>query len=64
MPTEPVDLSEYDKSLSDSVTKVFIVKEIRPFLKTAFRMEFGFTARPLRTPPGADGILMLIIHIK
>lgn len=26
-----------------------------------FRMELGFTGCPLETPPGADGILTLII---
>lgn len=64
MPIKPVDLSELEESHSDGVTKGFTVKEYGPVIKAAFfKMQFGLTGCPLERPPGAEGILMLIIHI-
>lgn len=64
VPIESVDLSQPQKSPSDDVTKVLTV-EIWSYHKTAaFRIEeeFGLTACPLYRPPGAQGVLKLIIQ--
>ncbi len=63
--TDQSETEKSDDELSDDVTEVFPVKnDTTDHKTTAFKIGFELTICPLVRSLGAEGIIMLIIHIN